>query len=255
MTITGGPDPATAWWAADFLRVVPGAAAAAPTARGFVQVTPEEATALVEGRGFRPRPVRFRTPRLRRRQWDAFCRVFTETALFPAALHAGYLPRAARSDLARAGVRLIPAPSRFRVEPADAPPELRAAGCALAASWFADDPLRLLRFRGGDPDVLLAEIVRPWRAAAWTNGPVLALDELEGLLTRLAEAPTGDGSLLPTVRAAEAFRHDPVLRGSLARLYTKVAERTAALASRAARQSSGAARRSAPRIVSRRARK
>ena len=231
MTRTGGADPgAAAWWAADFMRVVPGAAEA--TARGSVHVVPEVATALVEGRGFRPRRISFRTPRLRSRHWAAFCQVFTETALYPAALHAGYLPRAARSELARAGVRLIPAPSRFRVDPEDAATDLRAAGCALVASWFAEDPLRLLRFRGGDPDALLAEIVRPWRAAEQTNGPVLALDELERLLGRPSDALFGGGSLLPTVRAAAAFRSDPVLRGSLARLYTKVAERTAALASR-----------------------
>lgn len=228
MTTTGAADPRSAWWAADFLRIAPGAGEV--LARGSVHVEPEAATALVEGRGFRPRPVRFLTPRLRRRHWVAFRRVFAATALYPAALHAGYLPQAARSELARAGVRLIPAPSRFRVDPADAPEDLRAAGCALVARWFAEDPLRLLRFRGGDPEALLVEIFEPWRAAERRNGPVLGLDELERLLRRPAEARIAGGSLLPTVRAAEAFRGDPVLRGSLARLYTKVAERTAALA-------------------------
>lgn len=270
-----GTDPTTAWWAADFLRIVPGAAEA--TARGSVSVASEEATALVEGRRFLRRRVRFLTPALTPRFWKAFCEVFAARALYPAALGAGYLPRAARSELARVGVRLVPSPSRVRIEPADAAPDVLAAGCRLVAARFAEDPLLLLRFRGADPAAVMAETARPWRASGPQNGnaPLLPLDDLRAILDR-PPAPDEAGSLLPSVRTAEVFRTDPVLRGSLVRLYTKVAERAAAVGARPPRaearppteppsdeddvasaapdQYSGGARRSAARIASRRPR-
>ncbi len=224
-------DPRTAWWAADFLRLAPGAAEAAP--RGSVAVAPGEATALVDGRGFRPREVSFRTPPLSDRHWASFCRVFRRKALYPAALRAGYLPRSARAELARAGVRLVPAPSRVRAEPGDAPPDLLAAACRLVAGRFAEDPLELLVFRGADPAALLDETSRPWRAAGSRNGPALPLGELRRILDQSAGPEDLAGSLLGSVRASEAFRADPVLRGSLTRLYTKVAERAAAVGQRA----------------------
>ena len=215
------------WWAADFLRAEGNAPGG--RARGSVSIAPGEATALVEGRGFRRSRVVVRTPVLARRRWDAFFRAFAEQALYPAALLAGYLPRSAKADLARLGVRLVPSPSRLVVEPADGAPDTLSAAFRLIAGRFADDPFHLLHFRGEDRQTVLAGIARGWRAAGGACRPSIQLDELQEIL----DLPPAAGSLLPVVQRAEAFRDDPILRAGLARLYTKVAERAAAVTPRA----------------------
>ncbi len=223
-------EDALPWWAADFLR----AAGAGPEngtrglARGSVTIVPGEATALVEGRGFRPNRVRLRTSTFDCRKWDAFFDLFAGQALYPAALLAGYLPRSAKSDLARLGVRLVPSASRLSREPEACPRDAANTAIRLIAERFAEDPFHLLHFRGADRPTVFAEIARHWNAAGGESGPAIALDELEEILDRPPGAADG-GSLLPQVQRAEAFRDDPILRANLARLYMKVAERTAAI--------------------------
>lgn len=215
------------WWAADFLRV--GRDRAEGRVRGVVTVAPGEAKVLVEGRGFRPTAVVVKTPVLDRRRWLAFFGVFREQALYPAALLAGYLPRSAKSVLARAGVRLVPPPSRLVIGPDGCPPETVGSAFRLIAEHFAADPFRLLLFRGADRQSVLAGIARSWKADG-TSRPAIRLDELQKILDT-ASGPPAD-SLLPVVQRAEAFRDDPILRASLARLYTKVSERAAAVTPR-----------------------
>lgn len=215
------------WWAADFLRASRNGAEGRP--RGQVSVAPGNAQALVEGRGFRPTPVLLETPVLDRRRWNAFFDVFAGQALYPAALFAGYLPRSAKSVLARAGVRLVPPPSRLALGPSDCPSETIARALRLIAEHFAADPFRLLLFRGADRQSVVTGIVRRWRAGG-AGGPAIQLDELEAILDQ-PPRPRSD-SLLPVVQKAEAFRDDPILRASLGRLYTKVSERAAAVTPR-----------------------
>lgn len=240
------------WWAADFLRAADfrrpaslprpagsrsGAAAgngsrndaadgAGAPPRGSVSIIPGAATALVEGRGFRPSRVVVRAPVLDHRRWEAFVGVVAGQALHTAALLAGYLPRSARDDLARVGVRLVPPRSRLSIEPPDCPPDTVSGTARLVARHFAADPFQLLRFRGADQRAVLAAIARRWKASLGDGRPVIPLEELEGILARPPEPAAG--SLLPAVQRAEAFRNDPVLRANLARLYRKVAERAAA---------------------------
>ena len=154
--------PELPWWASDFLRAA--RRGAGLSARGSVSVAPGVATALVEGRGFRPSEVRLRAPVLEERRWESFYRVFTEQALYPAALFAGYLAKPVKADLARRGVRLVPSANRISFEPGDAAPETLAGACRLVAESFAADPFRLLRFRGADRETVLGEITRRWRA-------------------------------------------------------------------------------------------
>lgn len=215
------------WWAADFLRAsrndVEG------RARGEVIVFPGRAQALVEGRAFRPTEVNLETPVLDHRRWNAFFEVFAEQALYPAALFAGYLPRSAKSLLARAGVRLVPPPSRLALRPNPCPSETVARALRLIAEYFAADPFRLLLFRGADRPSVLTGIARRWRTGG-AGRPVIGLDELQEIL---AQSPgPASASLLPVVQKAEAFRDDPILRANLARLYTKVSERAAAVTPR-----------------------
>ena len=215
------------WWAADFLRAARSGATGRP--RGRVTVAPGEAKALVEGRGFRPARVVLRTPVLDERRWRALFEVFAGEAVYPAALFAGYLPRSAKSVLARAGVRLAPAPSRLEVGPPGCPLETQASALRLIAEYFAADPFRLLLFRGADRKTVVAEISRRWKAGGAAR-PAIQLDELQEILDGSPE-PAAD-SLLPRIQRAEAFRDDPILRANLARLYTKVSERAAAVAQR-----------------------
>ena len=72
-------------------------------------------------------------------------------------------------------------------------------------------------------------IARRWKAGS-VRRPAIELDELSEILDRSPD-PEAD-SLLPVVQRAEAFRDDPILRGNLARLYTKVSERAAAVTPR-----------------------
>ena len=217
------------WWAADFLR----ATKTRPEggAKGSVSVVPGAATALVEGRGFRPRRVTVRAPALGARRWETFFAVCSREALPVAALLAGTLPRSLKLQLARSGVRLVPRPSRIVLDPPDSPEETAAGGCRLIARHFGEDPLRLLLFRGAARATVLAELVRPWRADTSFPRPAIGLDELEAILAR-TPTPGAARSLLPTVQRAETFRFDPVLRANLARLYTKVRERAAAVGPR-----------------------
>lgn len=215
------------WWAVDFLRSVRSGAEGRP--RGRVTVAPGEARAVVEGRGFRSTRVTLRTPVLDERRWRAFFVVFSEQALYPAALFAGYLPRAAKSLLARAGVRLVPAASRLEVSPEGCLPETQASALRLIAENFAADPFRLLLFRGADRQSVITELARRWKAGGVVR-PAIQLDELQEILNGSPEPATD--SLLPLVQRAEAFRDDPILRANLARLYTKVSERAAAGAPR-----------------------
>jgi uncharacterized Zn finger protein len=194
-----------------------------------VVVVPGTARALVEGRGFRPTEVNLDTPVLDQRRWNAFFGVFAEQALYPAALFAGYLPRPAKSVLARAGVRLVPPPSRLVVRPDLCPPETVARALRLIAEHFAADPFRLLLFRGADRRSVLTGIARRWRAGG-AGRPGIELDELRAILDQ-SPGPASD-SLLPVVQKAEAFRDDPILRANLTRLYTKVSERAAAVTPR-----------------------
>lgn len=264
------------WWAADFARPpgrppgrsdpgdpgepgdLPGSAAAEETTaspRGSVSVRPGAALARVPGRRFRAVEVRLEAPVLRPRQWETLFRLFSEQALYPAALLAGYLPRSARGDLGSRGVRLIPPANRVTLTPGDLPEEILREARHSIAAHFATDPFHLLHFRGRDRAAVLAGVQRGWRAAAppsaTGNGAVLGLDELEAILEehrpasgarkppegegagREPEAPPGDrGPLLRRVQQAEAFRGDPVLRANLSRLYTKVSERAAAVTPR-----------------------
>ena len=215
------------WWAADFLRASRDDVEGRP--RGRVSVVPGRAQALVEGRGFRPTEVLVETPVLDRRRWNAFFEVFAEEALYPAALFAGYLPRSAKSVLARQGVRLVPPPSRLALGPMGCSSESIARAILLIAEHFAAAPFRLLLFRGADRQSVISGIARRWRASG-VRRPAIGLDELQGILDQ-ASGPTSD-SLLPVVQKAEAFRDDPILRGNLARLYTKVSERAAAVTPR-----------------------
>ncbi len=215
------------WWAADFLRASRNGAEGRP--RGRVTVVPGQARALVEGRGFRPTAVALETPVLDTRRWSAFFEVFAGEALFPAALLAGYLPRSAKSVLARAGVRLVPSPSRLTVGPPGCPPETVARALLLIAEHFAADPFRLLLFRGADRQSVISGIARRWKAGG-AGRPAIQLDELQAILDQAPDS--GADSLLPVVQRAEAFRDDPILRGNLARLYTKVSERAAAVSPR-----------------------
>lgn len=269
--------PALPWWAADFARPPRGAAARAghpappdrpapPEAadpglpRGSVSVEPGAATAEVSGRRFRTTTVRLTAPVLSRRGWEALFRLFSEQALYPAALLAGYLPRSARGDLSGRGVRLLPPANRVALAPADLPAETRLEARQLIALHFAADPFHLLHFRGRDRAAVLAGVCRGWRThragPADGNGAAIGLDELEAILgngvpagpspARSTPAPArasdegveGAGPspplrpLLLQVQQAEAFRGDPVLRAKLSRLYTKVTERAAALAPR-----------------------
>ena len=98
--------------------------------RGQVNVVPGRVQTLVEGRGFRPTEVLLETPVLDRRRWRAFFEVFAERALYPAALFAGYLPRSAKSVLARRGVRLVPPPSRLNLGPYHCPSRPSRAPCS-----------------------------------------------------------------------------------------------------------------------------
>ena len=215
------------WWAADFLRASRNGADGRP--RGQVTVIPGRANALVEGRGFRPTAVVLETPVLDRRRWSAFFEVFAGQALYPAALFAGYLPRSAKSVLARVGVRLVPSPSRLTLGPTGCPSETVARALLLIAEHFAADPLRLLLFRGADRQSVITGIARSWRAGG-AGRPAIQLDELQEILDQSPD-PASD-SLLPLVQRAEAFRDDPILRANLARLYTKVSERAAAVSPR-----------------------
>lgn len=215
------------WWAADFLRASRDGVEG--RARGQVSVVPGTARALVEGRGFRPTEVLVETPVLDRRRWNAFFEVFAGEALYPAALFAGYLPRSAKSVLARQGVRLVPPPSRLGLGPMGCSSESIARALLLIAEHFAADPFRLLLFRGADRQSVLAGIARRWRASG-VRRPAIELDELQGILDQSHDPASG--SLLPAVQKAEAFRDDPILRGNLARLYTKVSERAAAVTPR-----------------------
>ena len=215
------------WWAADFLRVSRDGVEGRP--RGRVSVVPGTARALVEGRGFRPTEILVETPVLDRRRWNAFFDVFAGEALYPAALFAGYLPRSAKSVLARQGVRLVPPPSRLALGPMGCSAESIARAVLLIAEHFAADPFRLLLFRGADRQSVIAGIVRRWRAGG-VRRPAIELDELQEILDRSHDPASG--SLLPLVQRAEAFRDDPILRGNLARLYTKVSERAAAVTPR-----------------------
>ena len=215
------------WWAADFLRVSRNGVEGRP--RGRVNVVPGRAQVLVEGRGFRPTEVLLETPVLGRRRWNAFFEVFAGEALYPAALFAGYLPRSAKSVLARQGVRLVPPPSRLMLGPMGCTSESIARALILIAEHFAADPFRLLLFRGADRQSVVTGIARRWRAGG-VRRPAIELDELQGILDR-SPGPASD-SLLPVVQKAEAFRDDPILRGNLARLYTKVSERAAAVSPR-----------------------
>ena len=215
------------WWAADFLRVSRNGVEG--RARGQVSVVPGRAQVLVEGRGFRPTEVLLETPVLDRRRWDAFFDVFAGEALYPAALLAGYLPRSAKSVLARQGVRLVPPPSRLTLGPADRSSDSITRALLLIAEYFAADPFRLLLFRGADRQSVIRGIARRWRAGG-TRRPAIELEELQGILDQ-APDPASD-SLLRVVQKAEAFRDDPILRGNLARLYTKVSERAAAVSPR-----------------------
>lgn len=216
------------WWAVDFLR----ATKTAPDGRvrGSVSAVPGKATALVEGRGFRPRRVSLRAPLLGPRRWDAFFEVCSREALPAAALLAGTLPRSLKLELARSGVRLIPRPTRILLDPPDTPRETAAGACLLIARHFAEDPLRLLHFRGAGRRRVVAELTRPWKAGAGQCAAI-GLDELEAILER-PPASAAARSLLPAVQRAETFRSDPVLRANLARLYTKVGERAAAVGPR-----------------------
>ena len=215
------------WWAADFLRARRNGAEG--RSRGEVTVAPGEAKVLVEGRGFRPTSVVMETPVMDRRRWKAFFEVFAEQALYPAALFAGYLPRSAKSILARTGVRLVPPPSRMVLGPNGCPAETVGSALRLIAEHFANDPFRLLLFRGADRKSVVAGIARCWKAGGAVR-PAIRLDELEEILD--APPATPAESLLPVVQRAEAFRDDPILRASLARLYTKVSERAAAVTPR-----------------------
>lgn len=215
------------WWAADFLRASRNPVEGRP--RGRVNVAPGQVQALVEGRGFRPTEVLLETPVLDRRRWRAFFEVFADQALYPAALFAGYLPRSAKSVLAREGVRLVPPPSRLALGPYDCPSETIGRALLLIAEHFAADPFRLLLFRGADRHAVITGIARRWKASG-VRRPAIELDELREILDRSRD-PESD-SLLPVVQKAEAFRDDPILRGNLARLYTKVSERAAAVTPR-----------------------
>ena len=215
------------WWAVDFIRSARNGAESRP--RGRVTVAPGEARALVEGRGFRPTRVTLRTPVLDERRWRAFFDVFSGQALYPAALFAGYLPRSAKSVLARAGVRLVPSATRLEVSPEGCPPDTQASALRLIAEDFAADPFRLLLFRGADRQSVVTEVARRWKAGGVAR-PAIQLDELQEILDGSPEPATD--SLLPLVQRAEAFRDDPILRANLARLYTKVSERAAAVAPR-----------------------
>lgn len=251
------------WWAADFARPPRGAAARAdrpapPEAadpgppRGSVSVEPGAAIAEVAGRRFRTTTVRLTAPVLSRRGWEALFRLFSEQALYPAALLAGYLPRSARGDLSGRGVRLLPPANRVAFAPADLPAETRLEARQLIALHFAADPFHLLHFRGRDRASVLAGVCRGWRTRragpADGNGAAIGLDELEAILGNGAPAGPSPARasddreaagpspplrpLLLQVQQAEAFRADPVLRAKLSRLYTKVTERAAALAPR-----------------------
>lgn len=220
------------WWAEDLLRVAKSNANGNGRPRGRVSIVPGEATVLVEGRGFRPSEVRLKTPVFDRRKWDSFYRVFAGKALYPAALFAGYLPRAAKGELARRGVRLVPSASRIASEPQGCAEDTLAGAIRLVAERFAADPFHLLHFRGANREAVLRGISESWRASGGGSGPALDLDELMEILDRPPDAKAA-GSFLPAIQQAEAFRDDPILRGSLSRLYVKVAERAAASAPRA----------------------
>ena len=196
------------WWAADFLRASRNGVEG--RARGQVHVVPGRVQALVEGRGFRPTEVLLETPVLDRRRWRAFFEVFAGQALYPAALFAGYLPRSAKSVLARRGVRLVPPPSRLALGPYGCPAETLARALLLIAEHFAADPFRLLLFRGADRQSVIAGIARRWKASG-ARRPAIELDELREILDQPPD-PESD-SLLPAVQRAEAFRDDPILRG------------------------------------------
>lgn len=214
------------WWAADFLRVA--RQGGEGHARGQVTVAPGEAEARVEGRGFRATSVVMKARVLDARRWDAFFDVFADQALYPSALMAGYLPRSAKSVLARAGVRLVPPPSRLELGPNGCPPETATSGLRLIAEHFAADPFRLLLFRGAERQSVVSGITRRWKAGGAAR-PAIQLDELQQILDAPREPAD---SLLPMVQRAEAFRDDPILRANLARLYTKVSERAAAVTPR-----------------------
>ena len=256
--------PDLPWWAADFARPpragrvgadrpAPAEAADSGFPRGSVTVEPGAAVAEVSGRRFRTTTARLTAPVLTRGQWETLFRLFSEQALYPAALLAGYLPRSARGDLSGRGVRLLPPANRVALAPADLPEETRIEARQLIALHFAADPFHLLHFRGRDRASVLAGICRGWRThragPADGNGAAIGLDELEAILGNgvpagpaPARAPDEGVEaaglsaplrpLLLQVQQAEAFRGDPVLRAKLSRLYTKVTERAAALAPR-----------------------
>ena len=75
---------------------------------------------------------------------------------------------------------------------------------------------------------MITGIARRWKASG-ARRPAIELDELREILDQPPD-PESD-SLLPAVQRAEAFRDDPILRG-MARLYTKVSERAAAVTPR-----------------------
>ena len=176
------------WWAADFLRVSRNGVE--DRRRGQVTVVPGEAQALVEGRAFRPTAFAMATPVLDERRWDAFFEVFAGQAVYPAALFAGYLPRSAKSALARAGVRLVPPASRLVLGPEGCSPETVARGLQLIAEHFAADPFRLLLFRGADQQSVIAGIARRWRAGGPAGRPSSSMSFRKSSISRPTRVPT-----------------------------------------------------------------
>ncbi len=217
------------WWAADFLRAT--RVEAKGPARGSVVIASGRATARVEGRGFRASEVVVRAPLLSPRRWAAFFELGSGEALVASALFSGYLPRSLKAQLVRVGVRLTPRPSRIVKEPAGCPEDTVASACRLIAWRFADDPLALLHFRGAERKEVLSRLARSWSAADPASGPAIGLEELGSILGS-DPAEEEARSLLPDVQRGDTFRPDPVLRANLARLYTKVRERAAAVGPR-----------------------
>lgn len=218
------------WWAADFLRAT--RVEARGPARGSVVVSSGRAAVRVEGRGFRASEVVVRAPLLSPRRWAAFFELGSGEALIASALFSGYLPLSLKMQLVRVGVRLAPRPSRIVKEPVGCPEETVASACRLIARRFADDPLELLHFRGAERKEVLRRLARSWSAASGpASGPAIGLEELGSILGS-DPAEEEARSLLPDVQRGDTFRPDPVLRANLARLYTKVRERAAAVGPR-----------------------
>ncbi len=231
------------WWAEDYLR----AARIPPEgpSRGAVAVRPGIAEASIEGRGFQRASVTVEAPVLRDAQWDAFFRLLEEQALLPAALLAGYLPQAGRQLLASRRVRLAPPSRSLRTEPGRG--EIAATAHRAIAAHFAEDPLRLLHFRGRRPEEVLERIEAGW---ACDLPGEMSLGDLGALLDHVPDR----GGLLPAVQQADAFRDVRLARVGLARLFDKVSERVAAMNRPPADDQGSHSQRSAARIASRRAR-